>query len=344
MKARSVAQELAFGPVSFYAAVVMRDTGLLRAVADAGREGATPETLAECVGLSRYGVSVLLDFGVDLSLVRREEDRFVLENVGYFVLNDEMTRVNMNFTRDICYQALPFLETSIREGRPAGLHTLGPWNTVYEGLSQLEEPARSSWFEFDHYYSDQVFDHLLPMVFDRKVRTLVDIGGNTGKWALHCLRYDADVQVTLVDHPGQLDMARERIEGEGLGSRAQYWPADVLDPKVRFPAGADAYWMSQFLDCFSEAQIIGILGHAADVMTPDSALHIVEPFADRQSFDAAAFCLNATSLYFTCVANGNSRMYHYDRFAGLVDEAGLEITAEVDLSFGHSLLTCRLKR
>ncbi len=339
--ARAYAQELAFGPVSFYATLAMRDTGLLAAVAAVGAAGADVATLAQRTHLSEYAVSVLLDFGVDLHLVTKTDGRFALDHVGYFVLNDTMTKVNMNFTRDICYQALPFLEQSLREGRPAGLHTLGPWNTVYEGLSQLPEPAASSWFEFDHFYSDQVFDELLAVVFARPVRRLMDVGGNTGRWALKCLQHDPQVQVTLVDHPGQLALARQNLDAAGVGGRAHYYATDILDAHLELPAGMDVIWMSQFLDCFSEAQIQDILRHAAAVMGSQSRLYILEPFADRQAFDAAAFCLNATSLYFTCVANGNSRMYHYDKFSQLITQSGLRIEQELDLTFGHTLLCCR---
>ena len=62
-----------------------------------------------------------------------------------------MTRVNFDFTRDVCYQAAAHLDASLAEGRPAGLQTLGPWATLYEGLSALPEPARKSWLAFDHF-------------------------------------------------------------------------------------------------------------------------------------------------------------------------------------------------
>ena len=40
-----------------------------------------------------------------------------------------------------------------------------------------------------------------------------------------------------------------------------------------------------------------------------SELLIIETFTDRQKFDNAKFILEATSLYFTVLANGNSKMY-----------------------------------
>src|SRR5690625_5923702 len=106
--------------------------------------------------------------------MRYEGERLVLEDVGYFLMDDTMTRVNMDFVRDICYQALPFLQDSLLEGWPAGLHTLGDWDNVYQGLSALPEPARSSWFRFGRYYSDPVLGTSFAFVFQLPGQRLMD--------------------------------------------------------------------------------------------------------------------------------------------------------------------------
>jgi ubiquinone/menaquinone biosynthesis C-methylase UbiE len=341
IEAKSIAQWIAFGPVVFHAAATMRDTGLLEAVANGGSDGLEVSALAERVGLSAYGVSVLLDFGADIGLVTRKGAGFTLGKVGHFLLYSEMTRVNMDFTRDVCYQALPYLEASIRESRPVGLKTLGPWDTVYEGLAELPDHVRASWFGFDHYYSDAMFDAALPLVFERPVRELLDVGGNTGRFARKCLAFDPEVRVTIMDLPGQVKDSRRRLEEEGLGDRVRFRSANLLEPSETFPDGADVIWMSQFLDCFGEAEIVSILRRAAEVMRGGAELYIVEVFADRQKYEAAAFSLDALSLYFTCVANGKSRMYHYEPFVQLIQAAGLRIDREVhDIGMGHTLFRC----
>jgi hypothetical protein len=103
--------------------------------------------------------------------------------------------------------------------------------------------------------------------------------------------------------------------------------------------------MSQFLDCFSDQQIITILKRCADSMTVTDRVFILEPFWDRQRFKVSAFSLQMTSLYFTNIANGNSQMYHSDVFAGFVDAAGLETESMHDgIGICHTLLVCRKKQ
>ena len=162
-----------------------------------------------------------------------------------------MTRVNFDFTRDVCYQAAAHLDESLREGRPAGLKELGPWGTLYQGLSVMPEPAGRSWHAFDHFYSDRAFPALCERMGANPPARLLDIGCNTGKWAQLCLSRLPALQVGLVDLPPQLERARARLEQAGLAERAQLHPTDLLDPDAALPAGYDLIWMSQFLDCFS---------------------------------------------------------------------------------------------
>ena len=102
--------------------------------------------------------------------------------------------------------------------------------------------------------------------------------------------------------------------------------------------------MSQFLDCFSEQQIVSILSRAKAAMGPDSRVFIMETLWDRQRFEPAAFCLTMTSLYFTAIANGNSKMYNTDDMSRLIGEAGLEVEHIYDhLGQGHSIIVCKPK-
>ena len=68
----------------------------------------------------------------------------------------------------------------------------------------------------------------------------------------------------------------------------------------------------------------------------------METFWDRQNYPAAAFALTMTSLYFTALANGNSKMYHSDDMERIVKKAGLEVEHIHDgLGHGHSIMICK---
>jgi hypothetical protein len=289
-------------------------------------------------------VKVLAEAGLGMGMLLWDEAerRFSITKTGRFIQHDAMTRANMDFVRDINYQGFFHLQEAVVSGKPAGLKVLGDWPTVYEGLSSLEPRARQSWLAFDHFYSDSAFAGALPLVFADPPRRLLDVGGNTGKWTQQCLRYNPEVQVTIADLPGQLRMAERSLTEAGWAERVAFHAVDLLDPDGSLPAGHDAIWMSQFLDCFSQPEIVSILERAAAVMGPADNLFILEAYWDRQQHEAAAFCLQQTSLYFTCIANGNSQMYHSDDMRACVEKAGLVVSEETDdIGISHTLFRCR---
>ncbi len=339
IQAKLEAQKIAFAPIAFEAVISMMRLGILKSVADAGGDGATVGDLSEELGLSKYGVKVLLDMGLTLSVVWLNEDRYVLDKVGHFLLEDPMTQVNLNFTHDVCYQAMGDLMASIKNAAPEGLKVFGDWPTIYPALSELPEPAKTSWFAFNNYYSRTAFPQALELVFGSSHSHVLDVGGNLGAWALQCIDYDPDVRVTIVDLPGQTTLAAEEIRKRNAQDRIDTYDMDLLDPNQHLPKDADAIWMSQFLDCFSEPQILEILNQAAGALEENNSLFVLEPFWDCQEFNTGAYSINATSLYFTCLANGVSRMYSSKDIIDIAREAGFGVKAQHDnIGTGHTLL------
>ena len=160
-EAKETAQWIAFGPVIFQSARVLRNSGILKLIQDSGSVGITIEAIAEKVNLSVYGVRVLLESGLGTGLVLVNDKKYTLGKTGYFILNDPLTIANMDFVHDVNYKGLFHLQESIETGKAAGLKEFGNWPTIYEGLSQLPQHVQKSWFSFDHYFSDDAFPLVL---------------------------------------------------------------------------------------------------------------------------------------------------------------------------------------
>lgn len=341
LAAKEAAQWIAFAPVVFQSARVLRESRILLELELAGKEGLTLEEVSEKVDLPIYGVRVLLESGLGIGLVEQNEEKFIITKTGYFIIHDELTNIHMNFVHDVCYQGLFSLDKSIAHGKPEGLKVFGEWSTIYEGLSKLPKHVQKSWFGFDHYHSDNAFPAALPQVFKYAPRKLLDIGGNTGKWAIACAEYNPDIEITIMDLPGQLNMAKSRMEELKLTDRVSFFPTNILDETLPFPKGHDIIWMSQFLDCFSDAEIVSILKRCYEALDETGSVLILEPFWDRQKFEVASFCMQQTSLYFTALANGNSQMYNSETFIRCVEQAGFIIEEQIDnIGFSHTLLKC----
>lgn len=345
-EAQKKAEWIAFGPIVFQATRIMVKWGILEMLRNSDK-GMTQGEIVEKTGKTPYAIQVLMEAGLSIGTVYLAEDKehFLLTKTGWCLLTDELVKVNMDFNHDVNYEGWFRLEESLEEGRPVGLEHFGNWPTVYEGLSSLPDQVQKSWFGFDHFYSDHSFQQALEIIFDHEVKTLLDVGGNTGRWALQCVGYDNKVNVTIMDLPQQIEMMKAYTQSKEGAERIHGYGIDLLDKEAPFPTDQhyDIIWMSQFLDCFGEEEVEDILRRAAKIMDSESRLYIMETFWDRQKYDLASFCLTMTSLYFTAIANGNSKMYHSSDMERIVNRAGLEVEQIHDnLGHGHSIMICKL--
>ena len=344
LQAKFDAQKIAFSPIMFQAAKALRDLGILEYLLKHRRKGAFLEDISNNLKLSEYGVKVLLEAGLSLEMVMVEDEKWSLTKTGYFIQSDKLTKVNMDFTNDVNYLGFFHLQEAIKKGKPEGLKEFGNWNTVYEALAEMPDQFRKSWFGFDHYYSDYAFPEVMPFLFKDNPDKILDVGGNTGKFSLFCVRHNKSVKMTIVDLPGQVKEALENAEKAGFSDRIDAIPVNLLDQGVPFPKGYGAIWMSQFLDCFSQEEVLGLLKRSFEALDKNGALYILETYWDKQEFEASTYSLHATSLYFTAIANGNSQMYHSRDMERLLEKSGLYIDEVFEnIGVSHTLFKCKRK-
>ena len=219
--AKFEAQKIAFAPLTFQAIRALLELGVMKKISDSGDDGISAQELSLATGISDYGIKVLCEMAVGMNVLKlktvQDKERFFLGKIGFFLLEDNLTKVNFNFTNDICYKGAFDLADSVKNQKPEGLKVFGEnWTTIYEALSSLPEREKKSWFDFDHFYSDIAFPQALPIVYAEKPKRLFDIGGNTAKWAIASCKFDADVNVTIIDLPGQTAVAKKKCRSRGI--------------------------------------------------------------------------------------------------------------------------------
>jgi hypothetical protein len=316
--ARFEAQKIAFGPVVFQCVRYAWKRGMLQALADAGGEGLAVTEMAATGRWTEYALKVVLETCLSAGVVYLAGGRYVLDKAGFCVLTDSITQINIDFNHDVCYQGLFKLDEALDTEKPAGLPTLGNWSTLYQGLSELAEPAD---------------------VFASAPKKVMDVGANTGKFSCAALAYNPTVELHLVDLARQLAVADATLQAAGVRERATLHPTDLLAPGFTLAHGMDLIWMSQFLSCFSEPAIATILARAFDALAPTGQLLVMDTFWDLQRYDIASYCLINTSPYFTAMASGNSKIYESGDYIRLAEAAGLKlITTRDDIGYCHSLL------
>lgn len=335
ISALAKAQQIAFAPFTFQTVGTLIDTGILEFI------DKTPSSIEDVIkncNVSKYTVKTLFEAAELAGLVSCENNKYTSTKISQAFLYDEMTRVNFNFMKDVCYLGASELLNSFKNSQPEGLKKFfGDYPTIYPALTKLSTKAQKSWFEFDHFYSDGCFDEVLKIIFKDNPKNVFDIGGNTGKFEKACLAFNPDCKVTLLDLPENIDNAKRNINS----TRCDCIGINVISKDAKYPKFSGAVLMSQFLDCFSPDEIIFILSNIRSNMDKNTKIYILEPFIDNQQFKGAAYSLAHISLYFTCMANGNSKMYKKTDMEEFIRRAGLQIQQEYRISVhDYTLLEC----
>jgi hypothetical protein len=342
-EALKLAQLIAVGPFIFKAVASMFELGIMDILKEMEpTEFISKKEITKKVNASYYAVSILIDLAVAADIVvKNEKGEISPSKICYYLCNDKMTRVNFDFTNYVCYEGLNSLTESLKNSKAEGLKVFTQeYDTIYPFLSSLPPKAKEAWFGFDHYYSDHVFFDVLKVLFSiKKFKNIFDIGGNTGKFSLEATDFDEEVNVKIIDLPQQCATAQENIKKANKQDRISTFGVNILDKDTVLPKGADLIWMSQFLDCFSVEQIKHILTLAYDAMDENCTLVINEIFGDSQKNDIASLVIEATSLYFTALANGKSRFYHAEELISILEEVGFKLQKRIDgFGLGHTLL------
>jgi hypothetical protein len=336
INALSEAQTLAFAPLTFQALATMIDIGLLKLL---DKHKASLEEIMSSLKVNEYIARTLLQVGCVINVFENIDNKYTLSAKGEAFLYDEMTIANFNFVKDICYLGASELTQSFLQEKPIGLQKfIEDKETIYPLLPNLPEPLKSSWYEFDNLYSDNCFDKIFEII-SANFNKIFDIGGNTGKFEKICLK-NKNIDITMLDLPENISARLKEKDLQGCN----FYPVDVLKENIIYPDMSNsAILMSQFLDCFSKKQILKILTDLKNKINENSSIFILEPFTDNQSFEAAKYSLVHISLYFTCMANGVSKMYEQVEMQEITKKAGLKLVKVYNNigPFDYTLLECK---
>lgn len=81
-----------------------------------------------------------------------------------------------------------------------------------------------------------------------------------------------------------MNLAKQSISRANFADRAAYYKIDIRLPENKLSEGYGIVSMSQFLDCFSDEQIVSILKKRHEVAAKNTIVFINETFWDLQDF------------------------------------------------------------
>ena len=110
----------------------------------------------------------------------------------------------------------------------------------------------------------------------RGVANVIDLGGNTGEFALACCRRAPALRATVVDLPVVCDIGRAHIAASGgsAAARIRFWPCDMRVDTL--PAPADLVVLKSVLHDWPDSDARSLISRARSLLRPGGRLMIFE--------------------------------------------------------------------
>lgn len=159
-------------------------------------------------------------------------------------------------------------------------------------------------------------------------RRLLDVGGNSGEFALQLCRRHPGLRATVLDLPLVCEIGLEHVLAEPEHPRIGFLKADVRADAL--PGGYDLISFKSMLHDWPEAQADAFLGKAAQALEPGGTLLVFErgPIAPRGA--TPSFALLPTLLFFRSYRSPE----HYAGRLRALGLAGVEVRhIELDSAF-----------
>ncbi len=129
----------------------------------------------------------------------------------------------------------------------------------------------------------------------RDMRTLLDLGGGPGTYAMAFLAKNPRLCATVCDRPAALDVAKEIASTHKAGARLSYLPLDVLTEAI--PGIYDVIWYSNVLHIYSPKDNQAVFQRALASLNPGGRLLIQDAFLhDRDGLLPEEASLFAVSM------------------------------------------------
>ena len=166
--------------------------------------------------------------------------------------------------------------------------------------NEPEEPnyrCRFTWAM--HHRTLETAPKIAAQIDMRGVRTLLDLGGGPGTYAMAFLAKNPTLHATVCDRPAALDVAKEIASTHKAGTRLSYLPLDLLTDAI--PGAYDVIWYSNVLHIYSPQDNQGLFRRLLAALNPGGRLLIQDAFLhDREGlFPEEASLFAVSMLLFT---------------------------------------------
>ncbi len=249
--------------------------------------------LAKRLRVSERGLDILCRNLASAGLLKKTKDEYRNSKLAQTELNQKSPKFRGAYVDLLRSQWEDWsqLTMSVKNGRPVD-------------RDEPDNPAHRRRFSWAmHQRSRKTAPEVAAQLRFRGVRTLLDLGGGPGTYALEFLARNPNMHATVCDRSPALSVARTIAASLKHGTRLSYLPLDFMTNPLR--GVFDVIWYSNVLHIYSPEENQRLFKRLVKNMSPKGRLFIQDAFTlDRQGLEPSEANLFAvTMLLFTETGN-----------------------------------------
>jgi len=230
--------------------------------------GDRPDTaagIARRIQADERGTAALLDALTALDLFTKEQGRYRVAPLGWQCLHPDSPTCLADIVRHHRNLAEGWLHLAevVRSGRPnrQRVHT-------------LDDQQRRDFLLGMFNLASLTAPHVLQALPLEQYRSLLDLGGGPGAYAIHFCQQHPALQAVVLDQSSTRAIAEAQISRAGLSERIRFRAGDFLTDDLGGPY--DLIWASHVLHGESPDQVAALIQRAAAALTPSGKLVVHE--------------------------------------------------------------------
>jgi SAM-dependent methyltransferase len=308
-----------FGAGAFQLLNAGSELGLFTLLAD--RPGLTGEEIGTELGLARRPAQMLLLGTTALGLTVRAEGHYRNSDLvqgmcaeGTWTIIADL----VEFQHRITGPASMDLVASLRHNTNVGLrHIPGDAPDLYQRLAgdpdleQLFYRCMKSWSSLSN-------PILVGNADLHGVHSVLDVGGGDGVNSIALAKANPDVHFTVLDLPGALAIAQDKITQHGLAERITVAEGDLFAEAL--PGGHDCVLFANQLVIWSPEQNRELLRKAYQALPAGGRVLIFSAMSDDTGDGPLYAALD--NVYFATLPTSDSMIYHWAQYEEWLSEAG----------------------
>ncbi|HME46330.1 MAG TPA: methyltransferase [Syntrophorhabdales bacterium] len=282
-------------------------------------EPLTSSQCAEKIGSAPHATDRLLNALVGLGLLEKHQTLFSLSSRGALLSSrhpETMLPFALHFN-DL-WGSWSRLTTVVREGKPA-IRTGRP----------MDDARRKAFIRAMDVAGRELSIRIADTFGSPHFRRLLDIGGASGTYTIAFLRKNPSMTAVLFDLPPVIEIARERIEAEGLAERVLLAPGNFSTDTL--PGGCDLALLSAIVHQNSPEENLALFKKIHEALEPGGTLLIRDFVMDSTRTMPKEGALFALNMLVNTVAGDTFTLDDLSEALGQVGFVHIELSRGQDL-------------